>query len=576
MKRPILPNVWGREALFSFSGLEGECTMYGTLCGQLLQDHLGMRLDKKAGEIYFLPKTSELKLEVVASDVIRGKLKDEPFVFLALDQKTIVGFAPKEYATFAFHSIHPEEILGIEGGTGCVFREYSYVCFSEAQGDQIVFAVAKAPTAEEAIASAKAGLQAEISAIAEQRIAFFERVPQVDGLTELQQKTLAKAFSIMKGQVNSPEGVLACRYTTPDRIPHKKMYLWDSAFHSIGNIYLDPELARDTLYAVLLGAREDGLAFHCMGPEGGTLNRTQPPIMAWAYWKLYKKTGRVDWLEEAFPALERYLNWNFQNRDQDQNLLFEWLMTPETPDCRCGESGMDNTPRFDTETQWDAIDFSCFMANEMRHMSVIAKVLNQPEKAMNYAALYQRMGDKINNCLYDEVDGRYYDRAMGGVEFNRVPTVSCFLPLFAGICPPERAKRLAADLMNPKTFGLPHLVPTVAANHETFSTDYWRGTTWVCYNYLIEQGLRENGYTALADHITDATIDMISHWYGREGAIFEVYDPKGVLMPSELHRKGPSPNPMYAGAKIQIVRDFGWSSTLYTAMIMEREARKNK
>lgn len=237
---------------------------------------------------------------------------------------------------------------------------------------------------------------------------------------------------------------------------------------------------------------------------------------------------------------------------------------------------MDNTPRFDTETQWDAIDFSCFMANEMRCMSVIAKVLGQPEKAMHYAALYQRMGDKINNCLYDEQDGRYYDRAMGGVEFNRVPTVSCFLPLFAGICPPERAKKLAEDLMNPETFGFKHMVPTVAANHETFSTDYWRGTTWVCYNYLIEQGLRENGFTELADRIVDSTIDMISHWYGREGSIFEVYDPKGVLMPSDLHRKGPSPNPMYAGAKIQIVRDFGWSSTLYAAMIMEREERKNK
>ncbi len=577
MNQLLLPNIWGRDALFSYSGLEGECSMYGTLCGQLLQDNLGMRLDKKAGEFYFLPRTDKCRLEIVASDVIKGVLNSEyPFAIVALNQKTIVGCAPKDYADFVFHPILPDRELAIEGGKGCEFRANCYVCFSEEQGENIVFAVAKAKEEADAIAAAKEGLKADILAIAEQRIAFFEKVPQVDSLTEVQQKTLSKAFSIMKGQVNSPEGVLTCRYTTPDRIPHRKMYLWDSAFHSIGNVYLDFELAHETLYAVLLGRREDGMVFHCMGPEGGTLERTQPPILAWAYWKLYKKTGRIDWLEEAYPLLAGYLDWNFKNRDQDQNLLFEWFMTPETPDCRCGESGMDNTPRFDTDTEWDAIDFSCFMANEMRYMSVMAKVLNKPEDAAKYADLYQKMGDKINDCLYDEQDGRYYDRAMGGTEFNRVPTVSCFLPLFAGICPPERAKKLVADLMNPETFGFKHMVPTVAANHENFSIDYWRGTTWICYNYLIEQGLRENGFTELADRIVDATIDMVSHWYGREGAIFEVYDPKGILMPSELHRKDPSPNPTYPGAKIQIVRDFGWSSTLYAAMIMEREERKNK
>ena len=577
MKQSMLPNVWGRELLFSFSGLEGECSMYGALCGQLLQDNLGMRLDKKAGEFYFLPRTGQCKLEIVASDIIQGVLYAEyPFVILALNQNTFVGYAPKQYASFAFHPIHPDRLLEIEGGQGLEFRGNCYVCFSEEQGEQIVFAVARAADEAAAIASAKEGLKADIAAIAQKRIAFFDRVPQVESLTEVQQRTLAKAFSIMKGQVNSAEGVLTCRYTTPDRIPHRKMWLWDSAFHSIGNVYLDPELAHETLYAVLLGRREDGLIFHSMGPEGGTIERTQPPILAWAYWKLYKKTGRLDWLEEAYPILKGYLDWNFKNRDQDQNLLMEWQMTPEDSDCRCGESGMDNTPRFDTETEWDAIDFSCFMANEMRYMSVMAKVLNKPEEAAEYAALYQKMGDKINARLYDEQDGRYYDRAMGGTEFNRIPTVSCFLPLFAGICPPERAKKLVADLMNPETFGLKYMVPTVAANHEKFSIDYWRGPTWVCYNYLIEQGVRESGFTELADHIVEATIDMISHWYGREGSIFEVYDPRGVLMSSELHRKDPSPNPTYPGAKIQIVRDFGWSSTLYAAMIMEREERKNK
>ena len=86
------------------------------------------------------------------------------------------------------------------------------------------------------------------------------------------------------------------------------------------------------------------------------------------------------------------MEWNFKNRDRNQNLLMEWFTDFHQPTCRCGESGMDNTPRFDTDAVLEAIDFSCFMANEMRCMSAIAKVLSKPEAAAKYADLYQKMG----------------------------------------------------------------------------------------------------------------------------------------------------------------------------------------
>ena len=594
MSQVLYPNVWGRAALFSYSGLEGECTMFGTMVGQLMQDQLGMRLDKTM-ELYILPRTSRLRHIIVASDLIEGVLytrvkpgeienpiqmldgifKENPYAFLALNQNTVVGYCPKAVSDPRCRSDFAEELSCDEAK---LFQKGKlFYAFVTAEGEtEYTFAVARADSAEKAIADAKAGLLADIRAVADQRRAYFDKVPVVDGLTEIQQRTLAKTFSIMKGQVNSPEGVLTCRYTTPDRIPHQKMWLWDSAFHSVGNVYLDPELAHETLYAVLLGQREDGMIFHSMCPEGGSIDRTQPPILAWAYWKLYKKTGRADWVEEAFPILEGYLDWNFKNRDQNQNLLFEWFTDPWQPTCRCGESGMDNTPRFDTDAVLEAIDFSCFMANEMRCMSAMAKLLNKPEAAAKYAALYQKIGDKVNDCLFDAQDQRYYDRELETGAFSRIPTVSSFLPLFAGICPPERANKLIDDLCNPATFGTKHMVPTVAKNHQDFSNDYWRGATWICYNYMIEQGCRENGFVQVADRIVDATVDMVSHWYGRAGCIFEVYDPDGVLCSNELHRKGHAPDPTYIDSKLKIVQDFGWSSTLYTAMVMERQERNKK
>ena len=69
---------------------------------------------------------------------------------------------------------------------------------------------------------------------------------------------------------------------------------------------------------------------------------------------------------------------------------------------------------------------------------------------------------------------------------------------------------------------------------------------------------------------------MVTEWYIRDGVTYEVYDPQAKLSPTELWRKGPPINPSYATARLQIVRDFGWSTTLFTAMIMERDARLKK
>ena len=215
------------------------------------------------------------------------------------------------------------------------------------------------------------------------------------------------------------------------------------------------------------------------------------------------------------------------------------------------------------------------MANEMRHMEKLARILGMKEDAESYASLFTKMSERINAELYDEEDGRYYDRELESGKFRKVSTPAGFLPLFAGVCPPDRAKRLAADICNPNTFGTPLPIPTVALNDPYHSKDYWRGTVWINYSYMVQQGLRDNGFIQEADWLADATIAAVAHWYMREGCIFEIYDPQNTLCPSELERKGPVIRPVEYFARLMAVRDFGWSSCLYAALVLERESRNS-
>ncbi len=571
-----MPNIWGRGALFAFSGLEGDNTFSDSLCAQLMGERIGFLFEATTAELYLrlvgTRWTQEMRFSLVASDLIEGTLDEKPFGFVYADQRTILGYAPSDEAIPIFRADLAEE-KPFENGTAFLCDGAWFAFASKADGENTRFALCRHTEWEKAVNGAKTALALNFETIAEKRRAYFERVPIVSTATEAEQKTLAKCFSVMKSQVYTAQGKFTTRWTTPDRTPHKRWWFWDSIFHSIGNYYVEPQLAFDTLHTVTDVQEEDGRILHSSAPDRGWPIQTQPPLTAWALYRLYEKTGRREWIGEIYDANRAHLQWVMRNRDKNRNLLFEWWVNTATPDCRCGESGMDNTPRFDDVQEMDAIDFSCYMANEMRYMAKLAAVLERSADEAEYAALYAKIGERINTELYDEADGRYYDRDPQSGEFHKVYTPASLLPLFAGVCPPDRAKRLAADILNPDVFNTPMPIPSVAKSDPHHCDDYWRGLVWINYAYMIEQGLRENGFVKEADQIADKLIAGIAKWYTREGCIFETYDPYNERYGAELSRKGPPMKPTDTYARFLAVQDFGWSSCLYTALVMEREAR---
>lgn len=573
----IYPNIWGRGAIVAYSGLEGTTTFDDNMWGQLMGEHIGIALDDGAAEIYLrltgIPWIQEIDFSIVCSDLVEGQLSNNAvFRFLFLNQNTLTGFAPAEVAVPIFHADLGKEKV-FEGGKAFECEKGWYVFVTEKRADKYFFAVCRSKDFDEAVKGAKEALHEDIDAIADKYRAYFDVIPELKHATDEEKLTLAKCFSIMKSQVYTADGIFKTRWTTPERTPHKKCWLWDSVFHSLGNVYIDSQLAYETLHAILDMQQSEGFIPHMGFPSGDSSDVTQPPLIAWGLYRLYEKTGRRDWVEEFYDGIKGHLEWVMKNRDKNKNGLYEWLVRYDDPTCHCGESGMDNSPRFDIARVMDAIDFSCYMANEMRHMEKLARILDMDEDAEKYASLFVRISKRINEELYDEETGRYYDRDTESGELLKVSTPAGLLPLFAGVCPPERAKRLVEDICNPSTFNTPMPIPTVSLDDPHYCIDYWRGMVWINYSYMVQQGLRDYGFVEEANHIADATIAGIAHWYMREGSIFEIYDPQNVLSPWELERKGKVIKPEEYFARLAPVRDFGWSTTLYVAMMMERENR---
>lgn len=566
------PNIWGAGALFCYSGLRGECTPARALCGRLLGDFIGVDFDNH--DVQFVLRTYNTRgweFDAVASDVIVGRLDgSRRFCLTFAAEDAVVGYCPDDRAVPVLHGDLLQELT-----YDCcrVFyrRGAAYALASDgvAGTDLTRFAMVRDANPDEAARRAGQLMKnADIDGLCARALAYYDALPCPAGVSELAERTMSKSYSIMKSQVYSPTGRFAQRWTTPDRLPHKHLWLWDSVFHSLGNVYIDPDLSRDSLLSVLDGQRKDGFVPHMVLLDR-TSDVTQPPVLAWGFWRLYERTHNPHVLYPVWNALCSYLAWNEKKRAGSIDGLFSWYVDPSDPNCRCGESGMDNSPRFDGERLLNCVDFSCFMANEMRCMAKIAQVLGQGEATDAYIKRYREICRAIEENLYDPIDGRYYDRGVKSGKLIRVAAVSSFLPLFAGVCSRERAAALVADLKNTDTFGTRVGVPSVAVSDPTFGSDMWRGPVWINYNYMIIRGLTDYGYTEEAAALKQVTLGAIEHWYARSGCIFEFYDCNDIHSPAELPRKGMPLRPRDDTVRYPSVHDYGWSAALYVALRCE-------
>lgn len=339
-------------------------------------------------------------------------------------------------------------------------------------------------------------------------------------------------------------------------------------FHSFAMNRLDPALACDFLMAVLEAQRPDGMIPHMMTVSGRNSEITQPPLLAWAIWENYAALRDRERLAAAFPRLEAYLAWNLAHRDRNGNGLLEWAIEANDRS-RSGESGMDNSPRFDAAVALDAVDFSAYQAHDMACLARIADALDRPERANLWRARSRAMAAAIHDRLWDPARQFYCDRDLDG-RFVPVRAVSGFMPLLLEDAPPAHVDALERVLRAPTEFGAACPIPSVALDEPTWSTDMWRGASWINMNYMTIRGLRRHGRLKTADRLAARTLAFVREAYERHGALFEFFDARGQRPPIACDRKGPASAVYDIRARYEVIRDYHWTAALCLDLLLQR------
>lgn len=317
-------------------------------------------------------------------------------------------------------------------------------------------------------------------------------------------------------------------FPRPDGQPdHWTIFEWDSFFNSLELAIESTRLAFDVVKAVLETQYPNGNIPNWRGRYGGTPDRSQPPVGAYVVLKLFLKTGNQEILRFAYPYLVRWHNFwtdhlptGQSRRDGNGDGLLEWgsdthLVAAAVPPWEkeatgkqraMWESGQDDLPNWDEATfnertgtlEMNCVDLNSLYALDAYCLAQIAGFLGNEAEKKKYLVEYEKIKRLMNEHLWNEKEGFYFDRHWDG-RFSTRKAAANFFPLIARIPDESRALRLLKHLLNPAEFWGDLVVPTISRDDPAFNDQqYWRGTIWPPTNYLIYQGLKAYGFDLAA------------------------------------------------------------------------------
>lgn len=226
----------------------------------------------------------------------------------------------------------------------------------------------------------------------------------------------------------------------PDKWEYPWFAAWDTAFHMLPFARIDPHFAKDQLNLLL---RE-----WYMHPNGQmpayewNFSDVNPPVHAWACWRVYKMTGEKgardrEFLARTFQKLLMNFTWWVNRKDPDGHNIFSG-----------GFLGLDNIGVFDRSKSQPAgsslsqADGTAWMAFYCGTMLAMALELAEGDPVYediaskffeHFVAIAQAINTLGGTGLWNEEDGFYYDQLVrdGKATPLKLRSIVGLIPLFA-------------------------------------------------------------------------------------------------------------------------------------------------
>ncbi len=380
-----------------------------------------------------------------------------------------------------------------------------------------------------------------------------------------------------------------------------EMYGWDSYFIAVGLLH-DEETnkARDIVDNFLYEIEHYGTLLNANRTY--YLTRSHPPFLARMVRDVYARSGDREWLATAMRGiaahhrfwtsgphldpvtrLSRY--WDFDDRpgaevlgdendaqghshydrmrdllrtgnidDYDVSAFYDRDRNELTPlfyrgDRSMRESGFDPSRRFGPGSV-DIVHYAPVCLNSLLHMmetdaAAIEHALGNDDAAKGWLALAAARGQAIEDRLWDEDAGLYFDYNVVTGERRLYEFATTFYPLWVGAASAAQAARVAGNLWRFEAPGGLLTSPYRTGNQ-------WDSPFgWAPLQMIAVAGLRRYGYNEAADRLARAFVTLVLDEFERTGTIVEKYD--------VIRRTADTENEIRFGYSENVI-GFGWTN----------------
>ncbi len=406
------------------------------------------------------------------------------------------------------------------------------------------------------------------------------KVEQRVGSNKRALQTGTKALMTLNTNRRAPGGKILTEGVVPSTFYKwfNGVWAWDSWKHSAGLAPYLPEVAKNNIRSMFDYQIADddsdrpwdaGMIVDCIfyyddkeGSGNWNERNSKPPLAAWAVWNVFEHSNDTSFVVEMYPALVRYHNWWYRNRDHDQNGICEFGATihpynvqahdkdgtvhDHRIEAAAWEGGGDNFIRFDEDLgvimrenyyngrlvgysmNQENADLNAFLVAEKRYLAQMAHLLNKPAEAEKYEQEAKVVADFIRNNMFDEATGFFYD-----VDIDTKQVLAArgkgpegWIVLWANVATPGQAAAVKASLMDTAQFNTKVPFPTAAKDNPRFDPKgYWRGPVWMSPVWFGLKGLRNYGFDTEAALLAQKVLTNAEGLSEKGSPIRENYHP---------------------------------------------------
>jgi hypothetical protein len=292
---------------------------------------------------------------------------------------------------------------------------------------------------------------------------------------------------------------------------------WDAAFATLGMRFAREGFAAPN-NAFLAGLDREGYVHE-------TLDASIPsaPLTAWSEWELYKVRADKARLAHVLPLLAADFAWREAHRRPDGLYSGSAHAFRSEHSSRFWRGGKFDSAAADGGA-W--IDASCMMALNALCLKEIALALGHREEAARFEWAMRELAARINEKLWSEPDGWYFDADEKGA-LMPVRSLASYWAIVSGVAPVARAERQIGALSDVTKFERAHPFSTLSASEREYRAKDGKplGVARSDFNVLGYESLHALDRGAQADFNAEDHLARVARVLADAHELFEAYDP---------------------------------------------------